>query len=98
MMTGKIALAAVSLGVLVLTGCATPNAHAPIAASPGTEQALAQGDTKDVQCVRTYPTGSHLPKIICTTKEERESEQMGAQRELHNAAGKMGPKCNPHCT
>lgn len=56
-----------SLGLLcVLAGCA---ASAPPASKTATN------DGADMICERVYPTGSNMPKTVCTTAEDRRRQQ-----------------------
>lgn len=55
------------IGLLgVFAGCAT-------SAPPPVQTATSDG--ADMRCEKIYPTGSNMPKTVCTTAEDRRRQQ-----------------------
>ena len=79
-----------ALGVLVASACATPTSSQTASTTTPAGHKIAKAESPDdVICENTRPTGSHMIRKVCFTRQEREDmmntgQDWGGRRPRNN--------------
>lgn len=87
-----------TLSLLLLIGCATPQAATTTASNAKTEDAkeeVSVADDLGVRCYNVKPVGSRIPQRKCTTREDRETARVNHRRMMNQSLRSVDAPKNP---